>query len=64
MKKFTLILSALLLVCGANLFAQAKKISGSVRDENGDVLPGAIVVIKSAKSGATTHTVFLASPIY
>ena len=45
MKKFILIILALSALLPA--FAQSRKISGTVRDENGDVMPTAIVVVKS-----------------
>ena len=45
MKKFiTLILVCMTLIPA---FAQTKKVSGTVRDENSEVLTGAIVVVKS-----------------
>lgn len=42
-----LILTALALFTLVPAFAQNRKISGVVRDENGETLPGAIVVVKS-----------------
>lgn len=56
MKRFIVVLTSILLVGGGSLYAQNKKITGSVRDENGDVLSGAIVVVKSAKEGVTKQT--------
>ena len=45
MRKLLLTILALALFLPA--FAQNRKISGVVRDENGETLPGAIVVVKS-----------------
>ena len=45
MKKIAVTLLTLLVILPA--FAQMRKVSGVVRDENGDIMPGAIVVVKS-----------------
>jgi TonB-linked SusC/RagA family outer membrane protein len=51
-KLFILILSLLTLLPA---FAQTRKVSGVVRDENGETMPGAIVVVKSGgEKGAVT----------
>ena len=57
MKRFIVALTTILLIGGGSLYAQSKKITGSIRDENGDILPGAIVVVKASKDGATRLTV-------
>ncbi len=49
MRKFIATILACLVLVPA--FAQSRKISGVVRDENGDVLAGAIVVVKSGGAG-------------
>lgn len=45
-----LILLTLALVSLFPAFAQTRKVSGTVRDENADILPGAIVVVKSGSA--------------
>ena len=45
MRKLILTILALLALVPA--FAQTRKVSGVVRDDNGETLPGAIVVVKS-----------------
>ena len=52
MKKIRLLY--LLLVFPMILFAQSKEIQGIVKDENGQPLPGASIVIKGAAIGAST----------
>ncbi len=56
MKKIIVTMLALLVLLPA--FAQTRKVSGVVRDENGDVLAGAIVVVKSgSENGPVSSTV-------
>jgi TonB-linked SusC/RagA family outer membrane protein len=54
MKK--LILTVLALIAFLPAFAQTKKVSGVVRDENGDPMPGAIVVVKLGGADGTVST--------
>ena len=55
MRKIVATLLACLVLLPA--FAQSRKIGGTVRDENGDVLAGAIVVVKSGGAqGAVAAT--------
>ena len=54
MKRFTLILSGLIL-CFGLAFAQTTKISGSVADENGEAIIGSTIIVKGyAKLGTVT----------
>ena len=53
MKKLIILILALITIIPA--YAQNRVISGTVRDENGNTMPGAIIVVKSgSKTGAVT----------
>lgn len=55
MKKLITLILALITIIPA--FAQTKTISGTVRDEEGKILPGAIIVVKSGgKNGAVVSS--------
>ncbi|MBP5637037.1 MAG: TonB-dependent receptor plug domain-containing protein, partial [Bacteroidales bacterium] len=55
MKKYIITILALLALVPA--FAQTRRVSGVVRDESGEILPGAIVVVKSgAEDGPVSAT--------
>ena len=51
-----LILTILALAVLVPAFAQTRKVSGVVRDENGETLPGAIVVVKSGGAKVNVST--------
>ena len=55
MKKLITLILALLVIIPA--FAQTRNISGTVRDESGSAMPGAIVVVKQGgEKGAVTSS--------
>ena len=55
MKKLITLILALITIVPA--FAQTRTISGTVRDESGNTMPGAIIVVKSgAKDGPVTNS--------
>lgn len=54
MKTVKMIGVAVALFCGVALFAQNKSISGTVYDERGDALPGAVVLVKGSSVHAVT----------
>ena len=49
--QFLICFSLSLLICSQNLFAQGKKVSGTIKDESGNVLPGATVMIEGTSKG-------------
>ena len=55
MKK--LILTILALAALIPAFAQTRKVSGVVRDDNGETLPGAIVVVKNGGGQARPFSI-------
>ena len=52
--KFSVILTLLLAFVVQISFAQEKKVSGTVSDDNGLPLPGSTIIIKGTKSGVST----------
>ncbi|MCL7764722.1 TonB-dependent receptor [Polaribacter sp. Z014] len=45
---------ALVMICSQSMFSQSKTVSGSVKDNTGELLPGVSVVIKGTQKGVQT----------
>lgn len=54
MKRILLLLAVLLMVGVETVFAQSRRISGQVLDENGQGLPGAGITVKGTSTGTVT----------
>jgi TonB-linked SusC/RagA family outer membrane protein len=55
LKKEKLLLTLFLFLFSLNLFAQAKTVTGTVRDETGQSVSGASVIVKGTSSGTATN---------
>ena len=45
---------ALVMICSQSMFSQSKTVSGSVKDNTGELLPGVSVVVKGTQKGVQT----------
>ena len=54
MIKMKIAIIALVMICSQSMFSQSKTVSGSVKDNTGELLPGVSVVVKGTQKGVQT----------
>ena len=54
MVKMKIALIALLMICSQSILAQTKTVSGTVKDNSGELLPGVSIIVKGTEKGTET----------